>query len=214
MRLTVHEFISLDGVVQGPGGPDEDTSDGFAAGGWMVPYTTDPDFGAIVDGWFVRAEAILLGRTTFEVMRTFWPHVGTDDPTSAALNGTPKYVVSRTLTDPGWEPTTVLPGDPVASVAALKARPGDGEVQVHGSALLAATLHAAGLVDEYRLVWAPVTLGAGKRLFGPGASPSGFELVESRTTSAGALYTVLRPTAFRRGDVAVEDGREVNRILD
>lgn len=215
MRLTVHEFISLDGVVQGPGGPDEDTAGGFTAGGWMVPFTTDDDFGAIVDGWFARTGAILYGRTTFELMRAFWPHVDPDDdPAAAALDGRPKYVVSRTLTEPGWDPTTVLTGDPVAEVTALKAVPGDGELQVHGSARLAATLHAAGLVDEYRLVWAPVTLGAGKRLFETGAPPSGMELVESRTTSGGALYTVLRPAPFRRGDVVVEDGREVSRILD
>lgn len=215
MRLTVHEFVTLDGVVQGPGSPEEDTSGGFTAGGWMVPYTSDADFGAIVDGWFSRAEALLLGRRTFEVMRAFWPEVDApEDLTAVALNARPKYVVSSTLTEPGWDPTTVLSGDPVAAVAALKERPAEGELQVHGSARLAATLHAAGLVDEYRLVWAPVTVGEGKRLFTPDAPPSGFTVVESRTTAGGALYTVLRPARFRRGDIVVEDGREVNRILD
>ena len=215
MRLTVHEFVTLDGVVQGPGSPDEDPSGGFAAGGWMVPYTSDADFGEIVDGWFARARALLFGRRTFELMRAFWPQVDApDDRTAVALNTKPKYLVSRTVTEPGWDPTTVLAGDPVAAVAALKEQPGEGELQVHGSARLAATLHAAGLVDEYRLIWAPVTVGAGKRLFTPDAPPSGFTLVESRTTAGGALSTVLRPAEFRRGDVVVEDGREVSRIVD
>jgi len=217
MRLTVHEFISLDGVVQGPGGPEEDPSDGFTAGGWVVPYVEDDAFGEVVSGWFARAGAVLFGRTTFELMRGFWPDVDTaDDPAAHALNSLPKYVVSNTLTDAGWEPTTILRGDPVESVARLKAELGDGpgELQVHGCARLASTLHAAGLVDEYRLFTFPVTLGVGKRLFGPDAPPTGFRLLETRTTPSGGVYAAFEPTAFQRGDITVEDGREVTTIVD
>lgn len=217
MRLTVHEFITVDGVVQGPGGPDEDPSDGFTAGGWAVPYTTDEEFGEIVTGWFARAGALLFGRTTFELMRGFWPDV-TDpaDPVAGALNALPKYVVSGTLTDAGWEPTTILSGDPVETVARLKAELGDGpgELQVHGCARLAATLHAAGLVDEYRLFVCPVTVGAGRRLFTAEAPPSGLRLVEARAAASGAVYTRYEPAPFRRGDITIEDGREVTSIVE
>lgn len=217
MRLTVHEFTTLDGVVQGPGGPTEDTTGGFTAGGWLVPFTTDEEFGEIVTGWFTRAGALLFGRTTFELMRQFWPEV-TDpaDTTARALNSLPKYVVSRTLAEPGWAPTTVLTGDPVAAVARLKDELGDtpGELQVHGCAQLATTLHAAGLVDEYRLLVAPVTVGRGKRLFGTDAAPSGFRLLTSRTTSSGAQYCELAPAPFVRGDIEVVDGAEVTSIVD
>ncbi|GEN81049.1 dihydrofolate reductase family protein [Actinotalea fermentans] len=217
MRLTVHEFISLDGVIQGPGGPEEDPANGFTAGGWAVPFVEGDEFGNVVTGWFARAGALLFGRTTFELMRAFWPDVDpAADPVSASLNTLPKYVVSNTLTDPGWEPTTVLTGDPVDSVARLKDELADrpGELQVHGCARLAAALHAAGLVDEYRLFTFPVTVGAGKRLFTPDAPPTGFRVLETRTTSAGGVYTALEPTAFRRGDITVEDGREVVSIVD
>jgi dihydrofolate reductase len=208
MKLTVHTFLTLDGVMQGPGGAEEDTSGGFTRGGWLVPYA-DADMGEVVDSWFARAEAILLGRTTFTMMRDFWSAVtDTDDTTAAALNGLPKYLVSSTVTEPGWSPTTVLGGDPVEAVRALKEQPG-GELQVHGSARLARTLHAAGLVDEYRLLVFPVTVGAGKRLFDETAPASGYTVLESRTTSTGAVYTALAPTPFSTGGIAVEDGREV-----
>ena len=216
MRLTVHEFVTLDGVVQGPGGPDEDTTGGFTAGGWVVPYVDDA-FGEIVDGWFARTTALLFGRTTFELMRGFWPEVtDPDHRTAHALNTLPKYVVSRTLADPGWEPTTVLAGDPVEEVARLKERLGDGpgELQVHGCARLAAALHAAGLVDEYRLMVFPVTVGAGKRLFGPDAAPSGFRVLGSRDTPAGVVHTALGPTPFTRGDIEAEGGTEVLSIVE
>ena len=209
MKLTVHTFLTQDGVMQGPGGAEEDPSSGFTRGGWLIPYA-DEDMGSIVDSWFARAEAILFGRTTFEMMRAFWPEVtDPDDAAATALNSLPKYVVSSTLRDPGWAGTTVIAGDDgLAAVRELKARPG-GELQVHGSAQLAASLHAAGLVDEYRLLVFPVAVGAGKRLFTEDAPPSGFTLVESRVTSTGAVYTAFAPAPFSSGEVTVEDGREV-----
>jgi dihydrofolate reductase len=200
MKLTIHEFLTIDGVMQGPGGAEEDTSGGFERGGWLVPHV-DRDFGEIVTSWFERTEAILLGRTTFMLMRGYWPQVtDPDNLVAAALNGLPKYLVSSTVTEPDWGDTTVLSGDPVEEVRALKEREG-GELQVHGSWQLASTLHVAGLVDEYRLLRFPVTVGAGKRLFTEDAPAQGFELLESRTTSAGVVYTRLEPTDFASGEV-------------
>jgi dihydrofolate reductase len=207
MKLTLHTFLSLDGVMQGPGGPDEDASGGFDRGGWVVPHI-DEDFGRIVDSWFSRAEAVLLGRTTYQMMQPYWEQVtDPDNLVAAALNNLPKYLVSGTVTEPTWQHTTVLAGDVVQAVAGLKARPG-GELQVHGSCRLARTLHDAGLVDEYRLILFPVALGKGKRLFDDGAVPSAFELADSTTTSAGAVSLTLHPKPFGTGYIGVEDGRE------
>jgi dihydrofolate reductase len=206
MRLTIHAFLTLDGVMQGAGGVDEDTSGGFERGGWLVPFV-DEGFAEIVGGWFERTDAVLLGRTTYDRMYPYWSQV--DDPGNPAavkLNGRPKYVASRTLTDPEWRHTTVLEGDVLERVRELRERPG-GELQVHGSCLLARDLHAAGLVDEYRLLVFPVTVGQGKRLFVDGMPPSGFSVTGSRTTPAGATYVALTPAPFRHGgSFAVTDG--------
>ena len=211
MKLVTHTFLTLDGVMQGPGGAEEDRSGGFGRGGWLVPYS-DADMGAIAESWFARTEAILLGRNTYETMRAYWSQV-TDPASSVAakLNRGRKYVASNTLTRADWGDTTVLSGDVIGQVADLKHNGGRGELQVHGSARLAQALHAAGLIDEYRLVVFPVTVGAGKRLFTGDAPPRGFSLLESRSTRAGALYQVLAPIAFEAGQVTVTDGREAVR---
>lgn len=208
MRLTLHTFLSLDGVMQGPGGADEDTSGGFERGGWLVPYVDD-DFGEIVDGWFRGADAILLGRTTYDMMFPYWSQVtDPDNLVAEKLNGLPKYVASRTLTDPEWQHTTVLSGDVLDRVRAIKEQPG-GELQVHGSCLLARDLHAAGLIDEYRLLVFPVVVGQGKRLFTDGMPAHGFAVTEARTTATGATYTALTPTPFSTaGTFVVVDGKE------
>jgi dihydrofolate reductase len=207
MQLTLHTFLTIDGVMQGPGGADEDTSGGFCRGGWLVPLA-DQVFGEIVTGWFSRAEAILLGHKTYNDMYGYWSKV--TDPgnvVAAKLNGQPKYVAASTLRDPEWQPTTVLSGDVLGQVRQLKQQPG-GELQVHGSARLARALHQAGLVDEYRLLVFPVTVGNGKRLFTADAPASGYTLAESRTTSTGVVYSVLRPRPFETGRVEVAEGRE------
>ncbi|MFW5418897.1 dihydrofolate reductase family protein [Nocardiopsis sp. CNT-189] len=212
MKLTAHVFVSLDGVMQGPGGPDEDPGGGFDRGGWLVPYV-DGDFGRIVDGWFDRADGILLGRSTYDMMRAYWSRV-TDpgDKVAAALNGLPKHLVSTTVTEPGWQNTAgVISSGVPEAVAALKERPGR-ELQVHGSRRLLHTLHDAGLVDEYRLLVCPVVLGFGKRLFAEGAAVSAYTLVHSEATGAGMVYQVLRPAPFGTGDIEVEDGREAVRL--
>ena len=210
MKLVAHTFLTLDGVMQGPGGAGEDRSGGFGRGGWLVPFS-DADMGTIVESWFARTEAILLGRHTYETMRAYWSQV-TDPANSVAakLNHGRKYVASNTLTSADWGDATVLRGDVIGQIADLRTG-GRGELQVHGSARLAQALHAAGLIDEYRLLVFPVTVGPGKRLFTDDAPPRGYTLLESRTTRAGAVYQVLVPKDFEVGGFTVRDGREAVR---
>ena len=208
MKLTANVFLTLDGVMQGPGGAQEDPTGGFTRGGWLVPHL-DEGFGEVVDQWFDAGDAVLLGRTTYDLMSAYWPGV-TDpqDSTASALNNRPKYVVSNTLTAPSWNNTSIISGDAVAGVRALKEELGEGELQVHGSAQLAASLHEAGLIDEYRLLIFPVCVGAGKRLFQEQGPEVGFEVTESRTTPAGVTYLCFRPTSFQSGLIQIIDGKD------
>ncbi|HEY7815084.1 MAG TPA: dihydrofolate reductase family protein [Nakamurella sp.] len=211
MRLSLNIFVSLDGVMQGPGGPDEDTTGGFTRGGWLVPHV-DEDFGRIVDGeWFAHADAILLGRSTFEMMRPYWTaYPNQDELVARALNTFPKYLVSTTLTDEqaAWGPTTVIRDDVVEQVRRIKQQPGR-ELQVHGSWQLAQTLHNAALVDVYRLLVFPVVVGAGKRLFDEHTRPTAFRTVSRTPTAACATHLVLEPAEFTRGDLTLVGGQEV-----
>ena len=186
MKLTVTQFVSLDGVSQGPGSPDEDTSGGFTRGGWFVPHM-DQDFIDQASRWLELADALLLGQRTYTAFARDWPLI-TDpqDPFTSRMNSLPKYVASNTLTEGSWNPTTVLSGDISTQLRDLKATPG-GEIQIHGSSILAQSLFAAGLIDELRLVVAPVVVGSGRRLFPDGATPAGLKLLESRTTPGGLV---------------------------
>jgi dihydrofolate reductase len=199
MLLSVNTFVSLDGVMQGPGAPEEDPSNGFDRGGWVVPFA-DGLGGIVDDDWFAHADAILLGRTTYQLMHPYWSKV-TDpgDPVAAALNGLPKYVVSTTLTPETatWAGTEVIADDVVGRVAELKQAPGR-ELQVHGSWQLAQTLHQAGLVDVYRLLVFPIVVGAGKRLFDDSSKPVSFEVV-SQKPSGPLTALELRPRQFTVG---------------
>ena len=187
MKLTVTEFVTLDGVSQGPGSPEEDTSDGFTQGGWLVPHM-DEVFIRRAAEWLRRADALLLGRRTYEAFARDWPQItDPDDPFTVHMNSLPKYVASHTLTAGTWNPTTILSGDVAAQVAELKQQPGR-EIQVHGSARLAQSLLAAGLIDEHRLVVAPVVIGHGRRLFPDGGAPAGLRLVNSETTPGGLAH--------------------------
>lgn len=189
-ELTVTTFLTLDGVMQAPGGPQEDTSGGFAYGGWGVP-SFDADIGAFMDFIFARAEAFLLGRGTYQIFAAHWPRVpDLDEPVARALNGLPKYVATRTLAAVAWSGSTIV-RDPIADIAAIKARHG-GEVQVHGSAGLARALIAAGVVDELRLLTFPAIVGRGKRLFGDDAAPTQLSLVEAKTSSTGVVMARYR----------------------
>jgi dihydrofolate reductase len=186
MKLVVQSFITLDGVMQAPGGPEEDPDDGFAFGGWLAPFWSD-DAGAIIDDSTSRLDALLLGRRTYDLFAGFWPNVGDEDSFAARANRIPKYVLSTTLTDPTWAQTQVIADDVVARVAALKDLPGQ-ELQVHGSAATIQTLLAENLVDELNLLVAPVTLRAGKRLFGDGTRPRTYEVLEQRSIANGVTH--------------------------
>ncbi|MFB7244419.1 deaminase [Streptomyces populi] len=191
-KLTLTAFVSIDGVHQAPGGPEEDPSGGFAQGGWSVPFGDD-DFGRFVVDNFSHVDAFLLGRRTYEIFAGYWPKK-TDpaDPIASKLNSLPKYVASSTLTDPSWEGTTVITGDLGKEVTALKERTG-GELQIHGSAVLAQSLFALGLIDTLHLMTFPVVLGEGRRLFADGAAPTAFRRTGGTVTGSGvAINTYER----------------------
>jgi dihydrofolate reductase len=183
--LVVTTFLTLDGVMQAPGGPGEDPSGGFSYEGWVVPLF-DEALGARISEWFTDAEDFLLGRTTYEIFYASWPKMISDDPVSQGINFKKKYVASRTLTSVEWDTAELLQGDVGDAVRKLKAQDG-GELQVHGSAGLIQTLLREDLVDELRLIVFPVVLGEGKRLFGEGTVPRTWRLTTSSTTSTGAL---------------------------
>jgi dihydrofolate reductase len=205
MKLTVTTFVSIDGVMQGPGGPDEDRRGDFSRGGWVAPYFDD-EGGSYMASVFDKVDAFLLGRRTYEIFAGFWPKVtDPDDPIANPLNVRPKYVASNTLTDPQWGPVTVLSGDVPAAVARLKEQPG-GELQVHGSGALVRTLHENDLVDEYRILIFPVVVGEGQRLFADRGVATGLSLVDTRTTPSGVSIHVYRPTGRAKfGTVGVSD---------
>jgi dihydrofolate reductase len=195
MRLTLTEFLSLDGVAQGPGSPDEDTTGGFSQGGWFVPHL-DEEFVRLAADWLGQADALLFGRRTYENFSRDWPKItDPEDPFADRMNGLPKYVASRSLANAGWAPTTVLSGDVPAQVSELKRQPGR-ELQIHGSATLAQSLLGAGLIDELRLVFAPVVLGNGRRLFPPGGAPAGLRLLGHQTTPGGLAVLVYEATGL------------------
>jgi len=189
-KLTLTTFLTLDGVMQAPGGPPEDTSDGFRHGGWLVPYF-DPELGKFVSAVIERAAAFLLGRGTYRIFAGHWPRI-TDpqDLIASRLNQLPKHVASRTLAEVEWHNSSLV-RDVIPEVTALKARY-EGELQVHGSAGLAQTLLEHDLVDEYNLVFFPILLGSGKRLFGNGTVPAALELQSSRTTDKGVVLSRYR----------------------
>ncbi|MCX5062413.1 MULTISPECIES: dihydrofolate reductase family protein [unclassified Streptomyces] len=183
-KLVSTIFVTLDGVYQAPGGPEEDTRDGFEHGGWSFPFGDD-DFGRFITEVFDRPGAFLLGRRTYDIFASFWPKM-TDpaDRIASQLNALPKYVPSSTLSDPQWAGTTVISGDLGKEVTALKERT-DGELQVHGSGALVQSLLALDLVDTVHLLTFPVVLGSGLRFFAEGALPTKFRHAGGRVTAAG-----------------------------
>jgi dihydrofolate reductase len=195
--LVVTTFLTLDGVMQAPGGPGEDPSGGFAHEGWLVPFFDD-DLDKQIEAWFAGAQDFLLGRGTYEIFYASWPKMISDEPVSQAINVKPKHVASRTLPSVEWETAALIEGDVGDAVRALKAQDG-GELQVHGSPGLIQTLLAEDLIDELRLVTFPVVVGSGKRLFGSGTIPGSWRLTASSTTSTGALIG----TYERAGEVEI-----------
>ncbi len=205
MKLTLHAFLTLDGVMQAPGGVEEDRDGGFDHGGWQFPYRDDIG-GAAVVGWFGHASAFLLGRKTYQIFSGYWPQVSDpDNPIAGPLNALPKYVASTTLSSADWQGTSVLSGDVAAEVAALKEQPGD-ELQMHGSAELAQTLIEHDLIDEYRLLYFPVHLGSGKKLFRDGRRAAALRLIDATTTSTGVLIARYAPDGpVRHGTYELPD---------
>ena len=189
--LKVIEFVSLDGVVQSPGDPDEDRDGGFEHGGWQRPYF-DEIFLEQAGPGMSSTHAQLFGRRTFEKMAAFWPTQGDDDPFAQHLNHVHKYVASRTLTETSWGPTTILSGDVPSQVRELKQQD-EGTISVLGSPGLVQTLMAHDLVDEYAIAIHPVVLGSGKKLFRDAEQVRRLELVGSVTTTTGVLMTTYRP---------------------
>jgi len=186
-KIVVNAFLTLDGVMQAPGGPDEDRDGGFSHGGWQAPYV-DEVMGRLVAEGIADADGFLLGRKTYDIFAGYWPKVTQpEDPIAAALNSRPKYVVSRTLERVTWNNSSLIKGDVIAGIRTLRQQPGR-TVHTWGSTELLQALLANDLVDEYRLFVFPVVLGSGKRLFGRGTAPAALQPLESVTTGKGATY--------------------------
>ncbi|MCU1353329.1 MAG: bifunctional deaminase-reductase domain protein [Acidimicrobiales bacterium] len=192
--LTATMFLTLDGVYQGPGGPTEDPSGGFEHGGWSVTYW-DEIMGERMGEWMGKPFDLLLGRTTYEIFASYWPHVSEESEeaeTAAAINGATKHVASTTLDMVEWSGSHLIIGDVAHEVAKLKQQDGP-EIQVHGSGNLMQTLLMNGLIDRLRVWVFPVLLGSGKRLFGDGTTPSGLEMVDSTTSTTGVVILTYAP---------------------
>ena len=196
MRVVVNEFMSLDGVVQAPGGAKEDTEGGFAHGGWSMPYFDVEVMGAAIDAGMGTVDALIFGRRTWQVMASAWPERG-GDPFADKMNAIKKYVASRTLTqdDLSWNNSTLLsPDNAVADIAAMRAQEG-GDLSLMGSASLARTLLTEGLVDELNLMIEPILLGGGKRIFPEDGMARPLQLVKSVTAGTGVQICTYHPTS-------------------
>ena len=189
-KLSVNTFLTLDGVMQAPGGPEEDTSGGFAHGGWSVNYWDDR-MGQIMDEVMGKPFDLVLGRKTYEIFAAYWPHA-TEEQGAKPLNDATKHVASRALRSLEWERSFLIEGDVVEGIAALKQQDGP-ELQVHGSGNLIQTLLQNNLIDEFRLWMFPVVVGSGKRLFADGTAPSGLKLVDSAVSTTGVMIGTYVP---------------------
>jgi dihydrofolate reductase len=204
-KLLVTTFVSLDGVMQAPGGPDEDRDGGFEHGGWSVPHFDDDLIGRMTELTH-RAGALLIGRKTYEIFAANWPLAEDDDPIGSKLNSMPKHVASRTLDTVSWQNSTLLVGDVAEAVAKLKEGEG-GEIQVHGSSELIQTLIEHDLVDEFHLLVFPVLIGSGKRLFGEGTIPAGLKLTGTTASDTGVVVsTYVREGKVGYGEMGPETG--------
>jgi dihydrofolate reductase len=193
-RIVVSEFVTLDGVMQAPGDPNEDRSGGFEHGGWQLPFFDDI-FGKVIMDAFAATGGMLLGRRTYEIFARHWPNQPADDPLAGTMNDMTKHVVSTTLDEPlAWQNSNLIKDDVVDALRKLRAEHGK-DVQVIGSGELVQTLIANDLVDEYRLMIHPIVLGTGKRLFRDGASKTRLQLKETTTTTTGVLINSYVPAA-------------------
>jgi len=206
-KLKVSTFVTLDGVMQAPGGPDEDRSGGFTNGGWSVGYWDDR-MGQVMGEFMGRPFELLLGRRTYEIFAAYWPH--STEPGADALNGARKHIASRTLKNVEWNNSTLIKGDVPKYVSELKKQSGP-EIQVHGSGNLIQTLLRNDLVDEFHLWTFPVVLGSGKRLFAGGAIPAGLNVVDVTTSSTGVVIAAyerggeIKSGSFALGEPSVDE---------
>jgi dihydrofolate reductase len=194
MRLVASEFMSLDGVVQAPGGPQEDTSGGFRHGGWSMQYFDPNVMGPVIGEFAARADGLLQGRRTYQVSSAAWPERG-GDPFADWINRVQKYVVTNTLSeaDLTWQPTKIIPGaDLVPTVSSLRDQPG-GDIYIYGSLSVVRALLLANLLDELVLMIEPITLGGGKTLFPTDSEARKFELISEQTATTGVLVCRYRP---------------------
>jgi dihydrofolate reductase len=191
MELTATTMMSLDGVTQAPGGPDEDRSGGFELGGWAMPYHEEQS-GKYIADIFDRADAFLLGRKTYDIFASYWPQVGRGNPVADKLNDLPKHVASRTLGEVSWDGAALIDGDLVEAVRELKAAPG-GELQIHGSIELCQQLLAAGLIDRHHITLIPVVLRSGRGLFEGPSPATKYRLDEAATTPTGVQLLTYVP---------------------
>jgi dihydrofolate reductase len=191
MKLTAMMFLTVDGVYQGPGGPDEDRRGGFERGGWIAPFAGE-ETGRFITSAYERMDAMLLGRKTWEIWEAYWPHHDEGDPVSHGINVLPKYVPSTTLRDPTWQNTHVIETDVEAAVRELKATPGR-DLLLQGSGVLLRWLLERDLVDELNLLLYPVVLGDGLRLFPERGQTHDLTLVESRSTPSGVTIQTYQP---------------------
>jgi dihydrofolate reductase len=190
-KIITTTFISLDGVMQAPGAPDEDRDDGFAHGGWMFGYW-DNVGSSTMDGFMRLPFELLLGRRTYDIFASYWPTATTDQNVALPFNRTRKYVVSHSRIDLPWQNSTLITGDVVGEIRKLKQMDAP-DLWVHGSAKLVQTLLANGLIDVMHLWILPVTLGQGKRLFAEGTRPEGFKLIASKVSTAGVIIASYEP---------------------
>jgi dihydrofolate reductase len=190
-KLIVSTFASLDGIMQAPGGPEEDPTGGFTLGGWMFGYD-DESMDISASGFDGKDRELVLGRRTYQIFEAFWPYQPDDHPIAKTLNAAKKYVASRTLTTLHWNNSTLLHGDVVSAITALKDCPGP-DLQMIGSGNLIQTLQVASLIDEYNVWTFPVVLGRGKRLFSETAKPSALRLVRSQVSTTGVVMSTYVP---------------------
>jgi dihydrofolate reductase len=204
-KLVVNTFVSLDGVMQAPGGPEEDPTGGFEHGGWSVPFWDDQMMQAMNE-FMGKPFDLVLGRKTYEIFAAHWPY--SEDPGAAELNNATKYVASRTLDRVDWQNSILLEGNVGEAVARLKEEDGP-EFQVHGSSDLIQTLQRHGLIDEFRVWIFPVVLGTGKRLFAEGASPGALKLADTKVSSTGVVMATYSPGGdLPTGSFALEEPAE------
>ena len=202
-KLIVSTFVTLDGVMQAPGGPEEDPTGGFTYGGWSFNYWDDM-MGQVMGEFMAKPSELLLGRKTYEIFAAHWPYIK-DDPVAEKLNSVRKYVVSRTLDEVNWNNSTLVTGNVEQAIRNLKEQKGP-DIQVHGSSNLIQTLLKHDLIDEFRLWIFPVTVGKGKRLFGEGTQPASLKLIDSKTSTTGVIIATYEPAGeLKTGSFALDN---------